>query len=420
MSASPIATAAAARATGSGASRSSTTTRANVAVHLDGRACSAEVPWQADRRMQTGTTTADDTSPAPPHRSRWRRILSIAVVVVVVLAVAAFFVRLPYVIISPGDATPVNDVVRINGAKTYRSPGAVLFLTVSVTNQRPNLYRMLAGWLSPDSDIISEKDDLGCLTRHEDDVQNEMYMTESQQTAKAVALGRLGYHVTSTSHGVVVFDVGCKTPALGHLQVGDEILAVDGKPVTTSAQVGPLVRAHQPGQSVAFTVRRGTQRRDVSVKTERAPSGPYKGQAQVGIVATDDLTYTFPVDVRIDPGPVTGPSAGLAFTLTVLDELTPGSLTAGHDVAVTGTIESDGSVGPVGGVAQKAVTARGAGARLFLVPTTELADARKHAGSMKVVGVRNLSDALRALQAAGGAPLPPAPSTTTATAGVAG
>lgn len=370
--------------------------------------------------MQTGTWTTDDAAPGPPRRSRGRRALGIAVAIVVVLAIAGFFVRLPYVIVSPGDATPVNEVVKVDGARTYRTPGTILFLTVSVTNQRPNVYRTLAGWISSDSDVISEKDELGCLTRHEDDVQNEMLMTDSQQVAKAVALGRLGYHVTSTSRGVVIFDVACKTPAVGHLQVGDQILAVDGKPVTNADQIGPLVRAHRPGQPATFTVRRGSEQRDVTVTTVRTPSGPTKGDALVGISVSNDRRYTFPFDVRIDPGPVTGPSAGLAFTLTVLDELTPGSLTAGHDVAVTGTIESDGTVGPVGGVQQKAVTARRAGARVFLVPVSEVADARKHAGPMKVVGVRTLSDALRALQDAGGAALPPEPSTTTTAVAAAG
>ena len=111
--------------------------------------------------------------------------------------------------------------------------------------------------------------------------------------------------------------------------------------------------------------------------------------------------------MRIDTSDIGGPSAGLAMTLSVLDELTPGNLTGGKRVAVTGEIAPDGTVLEVGGVAQKAVAARHRGAQLFIVPIQEVAEARTRAGSMPVVGVRNLDDALKALRAAGGDPLPP-------------
>ncbi len=91
---------------------------------------------------------------------------------------------------------------------------------------------------------------------------------------------------------------------------------------------------------------------------------------------TKDLKLDFPVDVKIDPGAVSGPSAGLAFTLTIIDELTPGSLTGGKKVAVTGTMDLGGNVGEVGGVPQKTAAALDAGAKLFLVPTPEVAQAK--------------------------------------------
>ena len=125
-------------------------------------------------------------------------------------------------------------------------------------------------------------------------------------------------------------------------------------------------------------------------------------------------TYKFPVDVRIDTSDIGGPSAGLAMTLSVLDELTPGNLTGGKRVAVTGEIFDDGTVGEIGGVGQKAVAARHRGAQLFIVPMGEVAEARSRAGSLPVVGVKTLADALKALRAAGGAPLPPVKAPTAA------
>ncbi len=119
----------------------------------------------------------------------------------------------------------------------------------------------------------------------------------------------------------------------------------------------------------------------------------------------------FPLDITIDTGDVGGPSAGLAFALAIIDDLTPGDLTGGADVAVTGTIAGDGTVGEVGGTGQKAAAARGAGASLFLVPTADYQDALDHAGDdLEVVAVDSLDEALAALRDIGGTAedLPPA------------
>jgi PDZ domain-containing protein len=137
------------------------------------------------------------------------------------------------------------------------------------------------------------------------------------------------------------------------------------------------------------------------------------GTTCLGVSSQGFVTYQFPIDVKIDTQRVGGPSAGLAFTLAIIDDLTPGSLTGDERVAVTGTIQPDGTVGEVGGVEQKAITARTNGVQLMIVPKAEVADARRGAGDVRVVGVRNVDEALDALHEAGGAEVPP-PSTTAA------
>jgi PDZ domain-containing protein len=138
---------------------------------------------------------------------------------------------------------------------------------------------------------------------------------------------------------------------------------------------------------------------------------PTPGTPCLGISTELFTSYQFPIDVQINTERVGGPSAGLAFTLAVIDDLTPGALTGGRRVAVTGAIAPDGSVGEVGGVEQKAITARTNGIQLMIVPKAEVKDARRGAGNVPVVGVSTIDDALSALQKAGGAPVPPPPST---------
>jgi PDZ domain-containing protein len=114
------------------------------------------------------------------------------------------------------------------------------------------------------------------------------------------------------------------------------------------------------------------------------------------------VDFDFPFDVVIDTGDVGGPSAGLAFTLAIIDDLTPGDLTGGAKVAVTGTIAGDGSVGPVGGTGQKAAAVRAGDYDAFLVPSADYQAALGRAGDVEVVAVDTLDEALAALADLGG------------------
>ena len=188
------------------------------------------------------------------------------------------------------------------------------------------------------------------------------------------------------------------------------ITAIDGTSVTVRDQVGQIVQAAPVGTTFSVTVRRKHDDHTFDVTSGTAPAGDIKGKPYFGIAAsTADLKFDFPVDISIDAGDISGPSGGLAFALTIIDDLTPGDLTGGAKVAVTGEIDGAGNVGEVGGVPQKAVAAREAGATLMIVPQAEVKGARSTAGDMKVVGVRILDDALKVLRRHGGAPLPAVP-----------
>src|SRR5207244_3293716 len=133
-------------------------------------------------------------------------------------------------------------------------------------------------------------------------------------------------------------------------------------PSTTPFPDPTLFRS--PGDVIGFTFNRGGQSQTAQVQA----GDDGHGVAKVGVaLQTKNLRYDFPVQVTIATGKVAGPSAGLAFTLALLDDLAAGDLTGGKKVAVTGTIDVNGRVGPVGGVAQKTGTAPRAGAVALLV-----------------------------------------------------
>jgi PDZ domain-containing protein len=367
----------------------------------------------------TSTASRADAPSGPPgdggagrpghdgrRRRRWPAIVATAALVAVAILVTALaIIKVPYVIISPGDATALDDsVVSISGTETYPHDGELLYLTVRVTNDDPNVWRYLFSQLDDDLDVQKREAVIGCASYEDSGRLNDELMIQSQDVAKEVALTRLGYAVELLGTRTIIRDVECGGPSEGKLRPGDMVTAVDGMPVSTAEEIAPLVQAHDPGDIARISVERDGEPVEVSVRL-----GDREGTAYAGVISQTLYDWSFPVDVEIDTARVSGPSAGLAFALAIVDDLSPGDLTGGRKVAITGSIEADGRVGPVGGVAQKAVTARDAGATLMLVPFGEGKQAREHAGDMKVVVVRTLDDALRALEAAGGDPVPPPP-----------
>jgi PDZ domain-containing protein len=312
-------------------------------------------------------------------------------------------VRLPYYVLSPGEATPVEPLIHVQGAQSYRHDGTILFTTVSLAGDI-NVYSYIHGKLTSTDDVVSREAITGGTPTKQYNAENVQAMTDSKTAATVVALERLGYQVPAKGDGALVVDVAAKGPADGKLQTGDVITAVDGTAITLDDQLVAAVHGHKAGDVITFAVARGGQ--TLTVPVHSADDG--KGAAKIGVaLQTKNLHYDFPVQVSIDTGKVAGPSAGLAFTLAILDDLTAGNITGGKKVAVTGTIDVHGTVGPVGGVVQKTAAARKAGAVAFLVPPDEEKDAKAHAGPMKIMVVKTVDDALAALKQLGGSPLTP-------------
>jgi PDZ domain-containing protein len=261
--------------------------------------------------------------------------------------------------------------------------------------------------------------------------EDDQEMVSATEAASVVALRRVGYPVRQNNLGAQVDTVAPGTPAAkAGMDCDDVITSINGHPIHTLADLQRVLAQTRPGQVVPVVVQRpGSGSTSVS-KTLRVklrgtpaqdgqPAQPTR--AFLGIVTETKLTFTLPFKVSIDVGDIGGPSAGLALTLGLLDTLSNGDLTGGHRVAATGTMDAQGDVGDVGGVAQKTVAVERAGAQLFLVPPQELAVAEANAGchaeqvtvagkvahrevcpKMQVKAVSTLSQAIADLAAIGG------------------
>ena len=220
-------------------------------------------------------------------------------------------------------------------------------------------------------------------------------MSRSQEIAAAVALRELGHDVEATPTGVLVAAVFPDMPAAGQLQPTDVIVSVDGARVRMLDDLrGPLGRK-SPGDRVVLDVRRGLGMRRVELRTIADPRDSER--AFIGIALEQAVEIELPLDVRIETGDVGGPSAGLAFALDIVDEIGR-DVDRGLKIAVTGELELDGGVAPVGGLEQKTIGARRSGVDVLVVPAGEnAAEARRHAGDLRIVPVRTFQQALRAL-----------------------
>lgn len=352
-------------------------------------------------------------------------VFAFAVLVVVVLVVG-FSVTLPYYALSPGSATAVNGLITVPAGKAHPVQGSFYLVDVSISPVR--VIDWIPDELSPDTKMVSSGALLGPTPPGQYVSSNLLVMDVAKKAAEVVALRRLGYSVTEHDAGVQMLAVLSGSPASSKLRVGDTITSVGTTPTPATAALVTALAAHRPGQTVNLTVEpaAGGPSRSIPVtlgfdtgsgaraRCAVASSPPPAGaKACIGVAPETRADFGLPFPVKIDSGNIGGPSAGLAFTLGLIDTLSNGNLTGGHKVAATGTMDLQGDVGPIGGVAQKTVAVESAGARVFLVPAQNAATARAHAGSrFRIIAVSSLAQALAALHRLGGdtSALPPPPS----------
>ena len=331
--------------------------------------------------------------------SRRTATLLVSAILVVVLAAGAALLDVPYVVLTPGPTANTlgsldgKALITIDGRQTYPAAGHLNLTTVSVIGgpgQRMDLLTALRAWLDRSDAVVPEEQVFPKgQTAKQADQENAAEMTQSQQSATAAALSHLNIpYVTK----VTVDEVAKGEPADGKLQKGDVVVAVDGVTVHKGDDVRTLITKHSPGQTVRITVQRGGTEVTETVGTRKGDDG----RAIVGVLSTE--TYVFPFTVTISLNDVGGPSAGLMFALGIVDKLTPGDLTGGKFVAGTGTIDADGTVGAIGGIQQKMRGARNAGARFFLVPSDNCAEAKAdHPAGLTMVKVSDLDGAVAAV-----------------------
>jgi PDZ domain-containing protein len=324
-------------------------------------------------------------------RRGWTVLLGAVLVGLLVFLIGRAPVR--YVILGPGptfntlgqyDGKPV---IQITGKPATTSAGQLRMVTVNVTDDI-SLLSAVKSWFDPEEKVVPRELIYPPDQSNEQvEEENKEAFQESQSSAETSALRELGYPVI-----VTIKEVVAGGPAAGKLAVGDVVTTIDGQAVTSTQKLQDLVRAKPAGTTLAVGRQRGGATETVQITT-KATDG---NTPRIGVSAENTQPHPFEITYHLEN--VGGPSAGLMFALGTIDSLESADLTGGKVIAGTGTIDDEGNVGEIGGIAQKLIGAHDDKATFFLTPADNCAEAKAHAvPGLSLVKVDTLDTALDAL-----------------------
>jgi PDZ domain-containing protein len=327
----------------------------------------------------------------PYHRAvrRFFRTWLLAPVAAAFLLAATVY--LPWYSLGPGPARAVQPLIRFEGRTRYESDGD--FVLTSVRFDQLTALGVVEAWLDPDDSVVSREALFGPGETAEDERERSISeMDQSKLDAAYVVLEELTDYPEEHGEGVLIQCVVDGCAADGELYPGDLVRAIGGTRVNSVSDARRVIRAAHAGDRLLFDVTVDGDRQMVSLVRE--PCGGSE-RPLVGV----SMIESFPFHIRISSGEIGGPSAGLAWALGLHDLLTPGDLTGGRTIAITGALGIDGTVLPIGGIEDKVVGAAEAGATVLILPDRNL-DAARAAGrdDVELVPVATFDDALSYLQ----------------------
>ena len=304
-------------------------------------------------------------------------------------------VKTDYYFMSPGP--PYQWDIEYGEIENYEFEGNLFQLTV----RRDEASALIYAWslLNDTYDLYPREvilpDGVTPKELSEISIQN---MRTSENVAIAVALKNLGYKIESKGDGVAVVGLLDDSPVKNKLKKGDLLNSINNTEIYSATEFISTLRTYSIGETVSIGLLRETDgvKEQLYIETTLIEHVEYKGEPMVGFLATTvNERFDFPFKIDIKTGNVGGPSAGLMMALNVYNNLIPEDITNSMIVAGTGTIEIDGSVGPVGGIKQKIIAAKRAGAELILVPVANFEEARQfETDNTAIIAVDSFDEAL--------------------------
>jgi len=328
------------------------------------------------------------------HRDRWTALSAGVATVIFSIALAA--VRLPFVVWSPGQLTDMYAAaggISVSGTQVFPVTGHLMTVDVAVTGQTVTLGHAVRAYYSNDQAVLPQAVNFP-VGQPIAPVVIGQQSAEVQRAAEAAALGLAGQAPPKVVRVASILSFG---PSYGRLQDDDIVNAVGSTAVTSVAEFNQAVATHTIGDTIQLTVTRGGKQMDtIDVVAQASNAGQQAPALGVRMQDSYDLGS---VVVRNAPSDT---SAGLMLALAVYDKVTPLALAGNLTVAGVGQVDASGVVSGVAGVRERLQAAQAAGAQVFLLPSSNCANASLDGLTMTVVAVTNLGQAVVALQVLAG------------------
>ena len=318
-----------------------------------------------------------------------------AIVVFLIALMPMGLITTEYYFMSPGP--PYQWEIDYGNDENYAFEGNLFQLTVR--RDEANVFVYLWSLINDSYDLYPREvilpDGVTPQELSKISIQN---MRTSENVAIAVALKNIGYEIESKGDGVAVVGLLEDSPVKDKLKKGDLINSINNTDIYSATEFISTLRTYSIGETVSIGLLREIDgiKEQIYIKTTLIEHVEYEGEPMVGFLATTvNERFDFPFEIDIKTGNVGGPSAGLMMALNVYNNLIPEDITNSKIIAGTGTIEIDGSVGPVGGIKQKIIAAKRAGAELILVPVANFEEAQPfETDKTAIVAVDSFDEAL--------------------------
>jgi Lon-like protease len=307
-------------------------------------------------------------------------------VLAIALSVFIAITPTPYQLNAPGRVEEVGSMVDIE-TRTYPAKGR--FLLPTVVKENATILYVLYSLLDSGATLTIRESDEPMAQSPPGDFQ----MGASQYLSTAIALEALGYDVKGQLDGLRVLRLNEDSPNINVLHPGDLLIRIQDSKITSFQTLHDVLKKHNPGDTLKATVRRRGRETEVDVSVFQVD-----GKNLLGAFMDAEFKTEFPFAVHFNTGTTSGASGGLVFALEIYNQLTPNDITKGRRIAATGTLGSDGLVGPIEGISMKLIGAERAQAQLMLIPKANVDDVEGLPPHVKVISVESFNEALDALE----------------------
>lgn len=342
---------------------------------------------------------------------RMKRI-GVPFVILVIIAVLFLYPMDSY-ISQPGGAYDLSPLVEVEGVEE-ESTGTFSLMTISMAKSTPVTYALSR--FSNDRKLLPARS-VRLQDENEDEyrLRQERAMENSKYNAITVAFQKANIPLTVELNGILVMKVLKKGASSNLLKIGDIIHKIDGMSLINLGDFASAIAEKDQGDTVQLTIEREGEEKEIEVELKEIPNSD--GKVGMGIQFAEDRVIKAHPEVTIETSNIGGPSAGFMFTLEILNRLVDEDLTKGFNIAGTGEMLEDGTVGRIGGTDFKVKAAHKDHMDIFFAPDDEVSaevkalnptiqsnyeeavqTAKEINTSMEIVPVKTIDDALAYLE----------------------